>query len=294
MTATRPALVVTGASGLVGTALARHHSIVAMPRESGPLSWDPTAGTVEDDGRLIAALVHLGGASIGAGRWTGERRALLRRSRVEGTRVLVDWIQARPRRPSVLVCASAVGFYGDRGDEVLTEASAMGTGFLAEICQDWEAEAARAADAGVRVVHLRFGVILSTRGGSLAKMLPAFRLGGGGPLGSGRQWFPWVHEDDVARAILHVIETPTVRGVVNVVAPGRVQQRDFARALGGVLGRPAVVPAPAFALRAAFGRGMANELLLSSQRVKSEVLQHAGFSFSFPTLAGALADLLSR
>jgi hypothetical protein len=264
-----------------------------MPRGSGSLSWNPTEGTVEDDKRLIAAVVHLAGASIGAARWTNARRALLRDSRVHGTRILVDWLQQRPRRPSVLVCASAVGFYGDRSDEVLTEQSELGKGFLAEICRDWEAEAARAADAGVRVVHLRFGVILSVRGGSLPKMLPAYRLGGGGPLGSGRQWFPWVHEDDVARAILHVIQSPMIHGAVNVVAPEMVQQRDFARALGGVLGRPAVMPAPAMALRAAFGRGMANELLLSSQRVKPEVLQHSGFSFKHPALGGALADILS-
>ncbi len=265
-----------------------------MPRGEGAMAWSPSNGTVSDDGRSIAAVVHLAGASIADGRWNEARRALIRDSRVHGTRVMVDWIRKRARRPSVLVCASAVGFYGSRGNEILTERSEPGNGFLAEICRAWEAEAALAAEAGVRVVHLRFGVILSPRGGSLAKMLPAFRLGGGGPLGSGRQWFPWVHIDDVARAILHVVQSPEVSGPVNVVAPEPIQQRDFARALGGVLGRPAVMPAPAMALRAAFGRGMADELLLSSQRALPEVLQQAGFSFHHPSLGGALADLLSR
>ena len=293
MAVTRPALVVTGAGGLVGSALARHHPIVPMPRGEGGMAWNPAEGTVSDDGRSIAAVVHLAGASIADGRWNETRRATIRNSRVDGTRVVVDWIRRRARRPSVLVCASAVGFYGNRGDEILTEQSEAGAGFLAEICRSWEAEASRASEAGVRVIHLRFGVILSSRGGSLAKMLPAFRLGGGGPLGSGRQWFPWVHIDDVARAILHVIQSPGIAGPVNVVSPEPVRQRDFARALGGVLGRPALVPAPAMALRAAFGRGMADELLLSSQRVVPRELQHAGFSFQHPALGGALADLLS-
>jgi uncharacterized protein (TIGR01777 family) len=185
-----------------------------------------------------------------------------------------------------------VGFYGDRGEEVLTESSAAGRGFLSDVCRAWEAEALRAQDAGIRVVLARFGVVLSTRGGSLAKMLPAFRVGGGGPLGSGRQWFPWVHEDDVARAILFAIRSPSLSGPMNVVAPEGVRQRDFARGLGGVLGRPALVPAPALALRAAFGRGMADELLLASQRVEPTVLQQAGFTFQHPGPGGALAHLL--
>jgi uncharacterized protein (TIGR01777 family) len=292
MTTGQPAVVVTGARGLVGQALARHHSIVPMPRGDGPIAWNPADGSVSDDGRTIAAVVHLAGASVAEGRWTPSRRQAILDSRVEGTRTIVEWLNRRAQRPSVLVCASAVGFYGDRGEEVLTESSAAGRGFLSDVCRAWEAEALRAQDAGIRVVLARFGVVLSTRGGSLAKMLPAFRVGGGGPLGSGRQWFPWVHEDDVARAILFAIRSPSLSGPMNVVAPEGVRQRDFARGLGGVLGRPALVPAPALALRAAFGRGMADELLLASQRVEPTVLQQAGFTFQHPGPGGALAHLL--
>jgi len=292
MTSSRPALVVTGARGLVGQALARHHDIVPLPRGDSPFSRDGSTGEVHDDGRSIAAVVHLAGAPIADGRWTDARRQVIRDSRVVGTRGLADWLKQRAQRPSVFVSASAVGFYGDRRDDHLTETSPGGRGFLAEVCRDWEDAARVAAEAGIRVVHIRLGVVLSTRGGSLAKMLPAFRLGGGGPLGSGQQWFPWIHEDDVARAILHVIRTPSISGPVNLVAPEAIRQRDFARALGGVLGRPAVMPAPALALRAAFGRGLADELLLASHRVSPEVLQHAGFSFSHPRLGEALAHLL--
>lgn len=287
-------LVVTGASGLVGQALARRHPISALGRGGGAWSWDSRAGTVSDDGRRVAAVVHLAGASVAEGRWTDDRRAEIRASRVRGTRAIVDWIGSRAQRPSVLVCASAVGFYGDRGDAELDEGTAKGRGFLSDVCAAWETEAARAADFGVRVVSVRLGVVLSVRGGSLAKMLPVFRVGGGGPLGGGRQWFPWVHEDDVARAILHVVRADGVSGPVNVVAPDPVQQRDFARALGGVLGRPAVVPAPALALRAALGRGMADELILASQKVVPRRLEDSGFTFAHPSLGGALAQLLAH
>jgi len=288
-----PALVVTGAGGLVGSVLGRHFDVCAMPRGQGDLAWDPSDGSVQDDGRHIAAVVHLAGAPIASERWTEARRAEILSSRVDGTRAIVDWLHTRARRPSVLVCASAVGFYGDRGDTLLTEEADQGRGFLADVCAAWEREALRAEEVGIRTVCIRLGVVLSTSGGSLAKMLPVFRVGGGGPLGGGRQWFPWVHEDDVARAILHVIRTGSVRGPVNLVAPDSHRQRDFARALGGVVGRPAVMPAPAMALRAAFGRGLADELLLSSQRVVPEKLQHAGFSFEHPRLGEALAHLLS-
>jgi hypothetical protein len=289
----KPALVVTGAGGLVGTALGRHFDVSPMPRSPAALSWDPRDGSVQDDGRHIAAVVHLAGAPIAAERWTSARRAEILASRVDGTRAIVDWLHARARRPSVLVCASAVGFYGDRGDAVLTEESEQGGGFLADVCAAWEREARRAEEVGIRTVSIRLGVVLSPSGGSLAKMLPVFRVGGGGPLGSGQQWFPWIHEDDVARAILHVIRTDSIRGPVNLVAPDSHRQRDFARALGGVVGRPAVMPAPALALRAAFGRGLADELLLSSQRVLPKKLQHGGFSFDYPRLGEALAHLLA-
>jgi len=290
----RPAVVVTGASGLVGRALSRAFPIVPLPRSGGSLSWDPAKGSVQDDGRLFAAVVHLAGESVAGGRWTQARRDAILGSRVDGTRTVVDWLLARARRPEVLVCASAVGFYGDRGDQPLAESAGRGRGFLSDVCVAWEDEARRAEQAGVRVVHARFGVVLSASGGSLGQMLPAFRLGAGGPLGRGEQWFPWIHEDDVAQAILHMIRTPSITGAVNVVAPESVRQKDFARTLGEVLKRPAVLPAPALALRAAFGRGMADELLLASQRAMPERLLASGYSFRHPHLRPALEDLLPR
>ncbi len=290
----RPAVVVTGASGLVGRALSRAFPIVPLPRTGGALSWDPEAGSVQDDGRLCAAVVHLAGESVAGGRWNTHRRDAIMASRVKGTRTVVDWLIARARRPEVLVCASAVGFYGNRGDQLLDESAERGRGFLSDVCVAWEKEAQRAAHAGMRVVQARFGVVLSAEGGSLGQMLPAYRLGTGGPLGSGQQWLPWIHEDDAARALLHIIRTPSIRGPVNVVAPGVVRQSDFARTLGDVLKRPAVLPAPAFALRAAFGRGMAEELLLASQRATPQRMVASGFSFQHPTLRPALESLLSQ
>ena len=206
----RPALVVTGASGLVGQSLARAFPTVPLPRGPGELSWEPDQGRVHDDGRRIAAVVHLAGASVAGGRWTDARKALIRDSRVRGTRTVVDWLVDRAHRPSVLVCASAVGFYGDRGDQALPETATRGRGFLSDVCVAWEAEARRAEAAGIRVVSARFGVVMSPDGGSLGQMLPAFKVGAGGPLGSGRQWFPWVHQDDVAQAILHIVRTPSI------------------------------------------------------------------------------------
>ena len=289
----RPAVVVTGASGLVGRALARAHPTVALPRGAGAWGWEPTKGVVHDDRRRIAAVVHLAGESVAGGRWSDARKARIRDSRVQGTRALVDWLVDRGQRPSVLVCASAVGFYGDRADQELPETAIRGRGFLSDLCVDWEAEARRAEQAGIRVVMARLGVVMSPDGGSLAKMLPAFKMGGGGPLGRGTQWFPWIHQDDLAQAVLHIIQTPSISGPVNLVAPGVVRQKQFAQTLGRVLGRPAVVPAPVLALRAAFGRGMADELLLSSQRAVPAVLLQTGFCFAHPELRPALGDLLS-
>ncbi len=289
-----PALFVTGASGLIGRALAQARPIVPLPRRDpgdGSPWWDPEAGAVHDAGASVAAVVHLAGESVAGSRWNAQTRAAILDSRVQGSRTLVDWIAARSQRPSVLIAASAVGIYGDRAEERLTEASAVGDGFLAEVTRKWEEEVQRAEDAGVRVVLLRLGVVLSTEGGALPKMLPAFRAGVGGPVGSGRQWFPWVDMADVVGVIEWALKTPGARGPYNVVAPGVLRQKDFATALGRQLHRPAFLPAPAFAMRLLFG-GLADEGLLASQRVEPARLLEQGYRFSRPEVSASLAALL--
>lgn len=265
---------------------------MGLPRQDrgGPW-WDPTAGVVHDQGASVAALVHLAGENVAGGRWTPDRKARILNSRVDGTRALVDWMAARAQRPSVFVAASAIGLYGDRGDEILDESASRGQGFLADVVEAWEAEILRANALGVRVVVLRFGVVLSPDDGALRKMLPAFRAGVGGPLGSGKQWFPWVHRADATNAIVWALRDPLAEGVYNVVAPGIVRQATFAARLGEAVHRPAALPAPRFALRALFGQ-MADEALLSSTRVVPARLQEGGFDFRFPDLSQALTDLL--
>jgi uncharacterized protein (TIGR01777 family) len=211
---------------------------------------------------------------------------------VEGTRLLARTLASLDRAPGVLACASAIGYYGDRDDQLLTEESPPGAGFLASVCRDWELAATPAAEAGIRVAHLRFGVVLSAEGGALARMLGPFRLGAGGPLGSGRQYVSWIAIDDAVGAVGHVLTTPTLHGAVNVAAPNPVTQADFARALGRALGRPAVLPMPAFAVRLMFGE-MADQLLLASQRLVPARLLASGYRFRFPELDGALRHLLA-
>jgi uncharacterized protein (TIGR01777 family) len=286
-----PAIWVTGASGLVGRELARRVPIVALSREAESVpGWDPLGGEVRDDGRPLRALVHLAGENVAAGRWTRARRDRISQSRLRGTRTLVDWLERRAQRPDVLVAASAVGYYGDRGDEALPEHAPPGSGFLADVCRRWEEESSRAEALGIRVVQLRLGLVLARGDGVLGRLEPIFRLGAGGPVGSGRQWFPWVHADDVVRGLEWAIEQPEARGAYNLVAPGIVRQREFARALGRALHRPALLPTPAFALRAAFG-ALADEALLASQRAQPERLERAGFTFRFAELPRALDDL---
>lgn len=287
-----PVLLVTGATGLVGRALGARRPIVALPRGgAAPLRWDPQAGVV-DDGRTIGAVVHLAGAGVADARWTPERKKELWDSRIVGTRTLVDWLVARPQRPEALVSVAAVGIYGSRGDEELSEESAPGDGFLAELCQAWEAEAWRAREAGLRVVVLRLGVVLDAGGGALARMLPPWRLGLGGPVGGGRQWFPWIHMDDVVGGIEAALGNPGWSGVYNLVAPGVVRQADFATALGAALGRPARIPSPVPLLKLGLGAEMVEATLLASQRVVPRALVAAGYGFRFPALAPALADLV--
>lgn len=286
-------ILVTGASGLVGRALAKSTAIVPLPRrapaEGGPW-WDPAEREIHDDGRRVDAVVHLAGENVAAGRWTARRRAAIRDSRVGGTRTLVDWMERRSQRPQVLISASAIGLYGDRDEEVLDEDAGRGSGFLAEVCGQWEAEAARAETLGVRVVQLRLGLVLSRGDGVLARLEPIFRLGAGGPVGSGRQWFPWVHIDDVVAAILWALDREESRGAYNVVAPGVVRQAAFARALGAALHRPALLPTPSFVLRLAFG-DLADEALLASQRVVPRRLLEEGFSFRWTEIGTTLESL---
>ena len=294
-------IVVAGASGLVGGALvpilrAAGHEVFRLVRRRADapdeISWDPAAGEI-DRGRLegAGAVINLAGENLGAGRWTAARRARILRSRIDATRTLVAASTELGRKPDVFVSASAVGFYGDRGDEVLTESSALGHGFLPEVCLAWEAHAEAASRAGLRTVLLRFGLILAGNGGALAKMLPLFRLGLGGRMGSGKQWMSWVALDDVTRIIEYVVKDPRCAGPMNVVAPGAVTNAAFAAALARHVRRPAILPVPAWALRLAVGRAMADEALLASIRAAPERLTEAGYEFRYPTIEAALAAL---
>ena len=292
---------VTGATGLVGSALlpvleGAGHEAVGLRRgagdAAGPPSWDPAAGSVAAGGPLDA-VVHLAGENIAGGRWNAARKARIRDSRVEGTGALCRGLANLDPRPATLVCASAVGFYGDRGDERLDESSPAGTGFLADVCQEWEAAAAPARDAGIRVVHLRIGIVLTPAGGALGQMLLPFKLGVGGVIGSGRQFMSWIALDDVVAAALHAIRTDGLEGPVNAVAPNPATNTEFTKTLGRVLRRPTIFPMPAFGARLAFGE-MADHLLLGGARVEPTRLKEAGFEFGYPTLEGALRHLLGR
>lgn len=294
-------ILLTGSHGLVGAALrarlaAQGHEVRALirgtSRGAGELRWDPDTGSIEA-GALEGFdwVIHLAGENLASRRWTAAQKARIRDSRVLGTRLLSQTLSALARPPRVLISASATGYYGDRGAETLTESSRAGTGFLSEVCQEWEEATSPAAACGIRVVRARFGVILSAAGGALTKMLPLFRWGLGGKLGDGRQFWSWVHLDDVAAAVLHSLETESLAGPVNVVSPQPVTNAEFTRALGAALKRPAVLPAPAFALRIGLGE-MADAALLSSARVIPEKLENSGFVFRYPELRAALRPLV--
>ncbi len=295
-------VVVSGSSGLVGQALvaalrSRGDDVTPLVRRAagaGEAQWDPDRGSLDAavfDG--VDAVVHLAGAGIGDKRWSARRRQEIVSSRVRSTALLADTMAGLARPPAVMVSASAVGYYGDRGDEELTEDSEPGTGFLAQVCRAWEDATGPAAQRGVRVVRLRSGVVLSTRGGALARQLPLFRLGVGGPLGNGRQWLSWITLPDEVGAIAHVLGDDSLHGPVNATAPTPLTNRDFTRALGRALHRPTVLPVPGFALRAALGADLASEMVLAGQRVAPARLGAAGYGFHHRDIDTALAAVLT-
>jgi len=291
--------LVTGATGLIGLRVVeRLGRAVVLSRDpeqarralpaAEAYPWVPEAGPPPADAlRELDAVIHLAGEPVAEGRWTADKKRRIRDSRVLGTRHLIAGLAAQELRPRVLVSASAVGYYGDRADEELDETAAAGTGFLAEVCVAWEREALAAERLGIRVVCLRTGIVLAPGGGALARMLPAFRLGAGGKLGSGRQWMPWVHVDDVVGILLHALREERVRGPLNAVGPRPVTNAELTRALGRALHRPAVLAVPAFALRVAFGE--LSEVLTASQRALPAVAERTGYAFHHAELAGALA-----
>ena len=255
--------------------------------------WDPAKAYV-DTTKLENkdAVVHLAGESI-AERWTPKKKIRIQESRVRGTHLLCEALRQLEHPPKVLVSGSAIGYYGDRGDEVLREESPPGSGFLAEVCKQWEEATEPASRCGIRVAHLRTGIVLSAKGGALAKMLPPFRMGVGGKIGSGKQYMSWIAVDDHIAAIQHIIANPALQGPLNAVGANPVTNLEFTRTLGKVLSRPAIFPLPAFAVRLAFGE-MGKELLLASQRVEPARLKSSGFSFRFPDLEAALRHVLAR
>ncbi len=295
--ATTMKVLVTGATGLVGTALSAFlttggHAVCRLsrsaPKDANDIPWNPVNGEIHP-ARLegLDAVVHLAGENIAGARWTPKVKQRLRDSRIVGTRLLCVTLAKLARPPKVLVCASATGFYGNRSDESLTEASPAGSGYLADLCRDWEAACEPAREAGMRVVNLRIGVVLSAKGGALQKMLFPFKMGGGGVVGPGTQFWSWIALDDVVGAIQHALLHSELAGPVNGVAPEPATNKEFTKTLGKVLHRPTLIPMPAFVARLALGE-MATDLLLASTRALPEKLTQTGYQFRFPTLEGAL------
>ena len=296
-------ILITGASGLIGQALsqeliARGHTTVAAvrraPRRNDEVQWDPQSGVMSPDAfQGVDAVVHLAGAGIGDKRWTDSYKMEILESRTRGTRLLAETMASLEVKPSVFLSGSAIGIYGVRDDEELTEQSAIGSGFLADVCRDWEAAAAPATQAGIRTVLLRTGIVLSPKGGALKKQLPLFKLGLGGKFGNGKQWQSWISITDEVNAIIHLL-TSSVSGPVNLTAPQPVTNTDFTRTLASVVSRPAIVPIPSFGPKLLLGGELANALLFTGQRVLPSVLSNDGFQFTHPTLESALRALLNK
>ena len=295
-------ILVSGSHGLVGKALMKSltddgHEVLRLVRHepifgAPEIWWDPSQGRIDAEHlEGLDVVVHLAGESIASGRWTDEKKRTIRESRVKGTSLLSESLARLTRPPSVFLCASAIGYYGDRDDELLTEQSAPGNDFLANVCIEWEGATASAVEKGIRTVHARFGIILDDAGGALAKMLTPFRLGIGGRVGSGKQWMSWVALDDVVSALTFLMGETSTRGPVNFVSPNPVMNAEFTKTLGRVLSRPTLFPIPEFGARLAFGE-MADALLLSSQRVEPAVLKNKGFEFRWTTLEAALRSIL--
>lgn len=296
-------ILVTGSTGLVGSAVVPFlttggHRVLRLvrgtPRNGDEIAWNPTAGTIDADKlERVDAVVHLAGDNIAHGRWSAKKKATIRDSRVVGTRLLSTALSKLNRKPRVLVCASAIGYYGHRGDDVMTETSPPGPTFISTVCRDWEAATEPAKQAGIRVVNLRIGVVLTPRGGALAKMLTPFKLCAGGVVGSGKQYWSWIAIDDVVGAIHHAITHDELNGPVNAVAPETLTNAAFTKILGRVLHRPTIAPLPAFVVKLLLGE-MGEELLLASSRVVPNRLQETGYQFRCPTLEGALRHVLGR
>ena len=293
-------VAVTGSSGLIGTSLVSFlleknvtvSKILRENPEDDDISWKPEDGdwnSAFTGG--VDGIVHLAGENIASGKWTRKKKEKIRNSRIEGTKRLCEHILKLPTPPSVLVCASAIGYYGNRGVEFLNEGSSRGSGFLPDVCLGWEEAAESVSKAGIRVVNVRFGIVLSKDGGALAKMMTPFKMGMGGKIGSGTQFMSWVAMDDVTGAIYHTLTTDSLKGPVNVTAPNPVTNKEFTNTLGEVLKRPAVVPMPAFAAKLAFGE-MANDLLLASTKVAPKMLSDSGYEFQYPELENALRHIL--
>ncbi|HKQ77635.1 MAG TPA: TIGR01777 family oxidoreductase [Blastocatellia bacterium] len=300
-------ILITGATGLIGRAICQllaneDSQIVVLSRRqpatigltgASSFRWEPEAESPPAqawDG--VDAVIHLAGEPVATARWTEEQKRRIRDSRVKGTRNLVAGMRVTPNPPKILISASAVGFYGDRGDEILNESSNPGADFLSDVCLNWEAEAARARDLGVRVALVRIGVALSSSGGVLEKMLTPFKLGLGGRLGGGRQWFPWIHIDDIVGIFHHALMTSSIDGPINGVAPGVVTNDEFTRELAAALNRPVFFPIPEFALRLLMGE--IAEAIMSSQRVVPQVAPDTGYRFKYPNLRPALESLLRK
>lgn len=294
-------ILVSGVSGSIGAALlpslkARGYNISRLVRGpgsgEGQISWNPEAPLSPESVSGYEAVIHLAGESIG-GRWTDAKKKRILESRVQGTRHLAEALAKTKDRPRVLITASAIGYYGDREDEVLREESPPGQGFLPDVCREWEAASQPAAQAWIRTVHMRTGLVLSPQGGALQKMLPPFRLGLAGNMGSGRQWWSWIDVQDWVGAVHHILKTDLLQGPVNIVSPQPVTNAEFTKTLASVLSRPAFFPMPAFAARLVFGQ-MADELLLASQRVEPKKLLASGYPFQYSDLRKSLAAILKR